>query len=54
MTTKHRTHKSPDAHAPPSPPILKAPAETDEVKELKKEIERLRGLLKWHTGKSDY
>ena len=51
MTTRQAKHKSPDAPPPPAPPILSAPAESDEVANLKAEIVRLRGLLKWHVGK---
>ena len=53
MTTRH-ARKHPDAPPPPAP-ALKVPAsDSEEVAALRKEVERLHGLLKWHTGKSDY
>ena len=51
MTTRHAKHKSPDAHAPPSPPALKAPkSDSDEIAKLKAQIERLKAVFKFHTG----
>ena len=53
MITRH-AKKHPDAPSPPSPPTLRAPppkSDSEEIVKLKKENERLRGLLKFHLGK---
>ena len=51
-----KAKKHPDAPAPPAP-ALKAPSaivdQHDEVEALKKEVARLRSVLRYHVGRDD-